>query len=234
MGIVSESVQQLIRQREAFPQLIHQLRGRALKLLYQPKAAPVCFPRGQKAALYDIAAERFGAAPITYLEFGVYKGGSFKHIARRFTHAESRLYGFDSFEGLPEAWGEKADRGYFSTEGRHPDIDDPRATFIKGWFQNTLPGFLAANPIRHTVLVHFDADLYSSTLFLMSSLWHFVPEYYFIFDEFTPDEVVAMYDFCAAYPVDFEFFACTQDEHARPLQVFGQLKRKPLLVPGER
>jgi hypothetical protein len=36
----------------------------------------------------------------------------------------------------------------------------------------------------HPLPEHFDADLYSSTLFLLSSLWLHLPEYFFIFDEF--------------------------------------------------
>jgi O-methyltransferase len=228
---VSEHKQQAALLREPRAELRHHLLVRALKLIYAPKAAPVCFPRGQKLSLYDMAAEKFGAEPITYLEFGVHKGGTFRQMVRRFPHPDTRLYGFDSFEGLPEAWGANMDRGHFSTGGQLPDITDPRVTFVKGWFQNTVPAFLAANPIHGKVLVNFDADLYSSTLFLLSTLWHFVPEYYFYFDEFIPDEVVAMHDFCDAYPADVEFFACTQDEHSRPLQVFGRLKRKPFELP---
>jgi O-methyltransferase len=227
---VSDPMQPPAKVRDLKAELRHKLMARALQSIYAPKPAQTWFPQGDKRLLYDVAAEKFGSDPITYLEFGVHRGGSFRQIASRFKHPESRLYGFDSFEGLPEAW-RNMDTGHFSTGGEEPDFSDSRAAFIKGWFQNTVPAFLSSHALRNTVLVHFDADLYSSTLFLMTSLWHFVPEYYFLFDEFTPDEVVAMYDFCDAYPVDFEFIACTQDENARPLQVFGHLKRKELVLP---
>ena len=59
--------------------------------------------------------------------------------------------------------------------------------------------------------MHFDADLYSSTLFLLTTLWHSLPQYHFFFDEFVPDEVVAMRDFLAAYPAEFEFIAAVED-----------------------
>ena len=36
---------------------------------------------------------------------------------------------------------------------------------------------------------------------------HHVPEYFFIFDEFKPDEIIAFRDFAAAYPIAYEFMA---------------------------
>ena len=228
---MSDSMPRLTQAREPRAELRHHLTARALRLLWAPNPAQTCFPQGDRTSLFDLAGERLGSDPVSYFEFGVHRGSSFRQMTRRLKHPQSQLYGFDSFEGLPEAWRANKDRGHFSTGGQMPDINDPRASFIKGWFQNTVPAFLSNYSSPNTVLVNFDADLYSSTLFLMTSLWHFVPEYYFFFDEFTPDEVVAMYDFCDAYPVDFEFIACTQDETARPLQVFGHLRRKAFVLP---
>ena len=85
--------------------------------------------------------------------------------------AERDYFLFDSFEGLPEAWGHAAPKT-FTTGGAIPAAADPRVSFVKGWFQNTLPDFLAAtrlNPDR-PVLVHYDADLYTSTLFILTTL----------------------------------------------------------------
>lgn len=206
----------------------HAVYARALDELYRPRPARVFCPLDRKDGLYDVAAQTIGAdLPITYLEFGVHKGWSFTRMAHRFQHPRTKLFGFDSFVGLPEAWGNTMGQGHFSTGGEVPQTPDARARFIKGWFQNTVPGFLSSNHIAGPTLVHFDADLYSSTLFLLTTLWHHVPEYHFIFDEFQPDEIVAMYDFTRAYPVEFEFIACTQDEHERPQQVFGQMRRVP-------
>jgi hypothetical protein len=114
-----------------------------------------------------------------------------------------------------------------STGREAPELADVRTRFVKEWFQNTVPSFLSGNPISGPALVHFDADSYSSTLFLLTTLWHHVPEYHFSFDEFQPDEIVSMYDFTCAYLVDFEFIACTQDEYERPQQVFGRLRNIP-------
>jgi len=203
----------------------HRIAARAFDAIYRPRPPETTFKRGEKIELYNIIAGKIGTEPITYLEFGVHKGWSFRQIVSRFRNREARFFGFDSFEGLPEKWAENMDRGHFSTGGEPPGIADARVRFCKGWFQNTLPEFLAGHPVRGTVLVHFDADLYSSTLFLMTTLWHYVPEYYFIFDEFIPDEMTAMYDFARSYPVEYEFFACTLNEHQRPLQLLGRLRR---------
>ena len=205
-----------------------QLVRRAMNELYVPPPAESTFRHGEQERLYDVAARTIGDCPITYLEFGVHRGWSMRRIAQRFPHPDARFIGFDSFEGLPEQWG-PAPAGHFSTGGEAPKMNDTRIRFVKGWFQNTVVDHLAAHPVSGPTLVHFDADLYSSTLFLMTTLWHHVAEYYFLFDEFAPDEMVAMYDFTRAYPVKFAFFGATVNEHKHPLplQVFGQLSKVP-------
>ena len=92
-------------------------------------------------------------------------------------------------------------------------------------FQNTVPEFLSTNALTGAgpLFVHFDADLYSSTLFLLTSLWHVTSEYYFIFDEFMRDEIIAMHDFTRAYPVEYEFFS--QTTTSIYTQIFGRMKR---------
>jgi hypothetical protein len=68
-----------------------------------------------------------------------------------------------------------------------PDITDERATFIKGLFQDTLPTFLKENNLDNgkRKIIHFDADLFSSTLFGLCTLSPFFKEGDIIlFDEF--------------------------------------------------
>jgi hypothetical protein len=201
----------------------HLLISRAVRELYQPSPAKTIFPRGAKAEVYGIASHTIGSRALTYLEFGVHKGASIRHISTLFRDPGATFTGFDSFEGLPETWG-PFKRGHFSTDGTAPSAPDGRVKFVTGWFQNTVPEFLRANKLNGPVLVHFDADLYTSTLFLMTTLWHHIPDYYFLFDEFVPSEIVAMYDFVRAYPVAFEFTACTVDDQDRPIQMFGRLR----------
>lgn len=106
---------------------------------------------------------------IHYLEFGVASATSFKWWLAKNQHPDSSFYGFDTFEGLPEAWGtySKGAMGFDL-----PDITDPRARFYKGLFQETLYPFLKAYEADEEVLriIHLDADLYSSTLFALTML----------------------------------------------------------------
>jgi hypothetical protein len=53
-------------------------------------------------------------------EFGVFEGASINHIAARIPHRT--VFGFDSFEGLPERWREAFGPGAFTTEGRLPEV----------------------------------------------------------------------------------------------------------------
>ena len=211
--------------------LFNLLRGRALKSIYQPRPAPEKFPLDERLiSLYPFVAKTLGAdKPVTFLEFGVYRGKSIKRMAELFTHAKSSFVGFDCFVGLPENWAGR-EAGFFSTNGAPPEVSDKRISFVTGYFQNTFSDFIAGFKYKSPVLVHFDADLYSSTLFLLTSLWHHVPEYYFIFDEFPSDEAIAMYDFVSAFPVEYEFLGCTtgnKDGRDTPQQLFGRMKRIP-------
>ena len=92
------------------------------------------------------------------LEFGVASGATINHLATSHALRERRLYGFDSFCGLPEPWGSYP-VGHFACE---PPTVARNVELIVGLFAETIPPFLA----RHEgpcALVHLDADLYSST-----------------------------------------------------------------------
>lgn len=201
----------------------------ALEDIYNPRPAPLI--AGNKEEFSGMVARAIGDVPLTYLEFGVWRGSSIARMAQHFRHPEAKFYGFDSFEGLPERWDPNNDLGQFSTDGALPNIADSRVGFVKGWFQDTVPEFLASHAISGPVLVHYDADLYSSTLFLLTTLAQHFPEYYFIFDEFFPDEVNALREFALAYPIELGFEAAILNQYQRPVQLFGRLRRVRFQLP---
>ena len=205
-------------------QVSDERRWDAVRQFYIPRKATDVVT--DHAALYDYAARQLGPdLAIDYLEFGVAHGASIKAICERFRNPRSHFIGFDSFQGLPEAWL-MHERGAFSTGGRLPHFGDNRVEFVAGWFQNTVPDRLKLfGTPSGTVFVHFDADIYASTLFLLTTLWHYIPEYYFMMDDFIHEDVVALHDFSRAYPVEVEFFAQTRGGGGNPDQVFGRLRR---------
>ena len=93
------------------------------------------------------------------LEFGVSRGTTINHIAKKLPN--QTVYGFDSFEGLPEDWNGVCKKEHFLVKGL-PKVDK-NTTLIKGWFNDTLDLFLKNNPDIVIDMIHIDCDLYSST-----------------------------------------------------------------------
>ena len=56
--------------------------------------------------LWSFAGSRLNAdnSKLLYLEFGVHEGYSIKYFSEMMENPNSKLVGFDSFEGLPETW----------------------------------------------------------------------------------------------------------------------------------
>lgn len=113
-------------------------------------------------------------------EFGVAAGKSINFIAQKLP--ERKIFGFDSFEGLPETWRDSHPAGQFKVKNM-PRVA-PNVTLIKGWFDETLPTFLN----QHTdpiALLHIDCDLYSSTKTVFSlAKSRLQPGSIIVFDEF--------------------------------------------------
>jgi O-methyltransferase len=134
--------------------------------------------------MYDHLMDHIGPGAIDYLEFGVWKGASIKYWSEKNRHPDSRFIGFETFTGLPEAW-EFRPAGTFDVGGEVPTIDDQRVTFKAGLFQQTLPEFLTKFAFRNRLVIHFDADLYSATLYVLARVHHLIPPgTILIFDEF--------------------------------------------------
>lgn len=124
---------------------------------------------------------------VYYLEFGVSKGFSFKWWIAHIQNPDARFFGFDTFEGLPEDWSFYYKKGDMAAG--IPDIQDHRAEFIKGIFQDTFIPFLESHEDmmkdKTPKLIHLDADLYSATHFVLSQIYKYLnPDDIILFDEF--------------------------------------------------
>jgi O-methyltransferase len=123
--------------------------------------------------------------PADYLEFGVFRGDSLRCWCGLLQQPETRFAGFDSFEGLPEKWRMAAGTSTFDLKGVMPKFDDSRVQLVKGWFSNTLPPFLKTFTPKPNLVVHMDADIYSSTIFVLNELQPYLQVgTLIIFDEF--------------------------------------------------
>ncbi|MFV0467867.1 MAG: class I SAM-dependent methyltransferase [Dysgonomonas sp.] len=139
--------------------------------------------------LYEFVLDAYNAEneKITYLEFGVADGDSYMWWLKNNKNESSHFIGFDTFEGLPEKWGAFFKKGDMSSDIKQ--LEDERSLFVKGLFQNTLNTFISEKAqimnAANRKMIHMDADLYSSTLFVLSQLYPFLKKGDIIFfDEF--------------------------------------------------
>ena len=143
---------------------------------------------------------------VNYLEFGVSKGFSFKWWVEHNKNEASCFFGFDTFTGLPEDWNVfKA--GAMSAGGNFPQLNDNRANFIKGLFQDTLPAFLKEFRNDKRKIIHLDADLYTSTLYVLTSLHPYLKAGDILFfDEFAvpQHEFLAFKNYADSYRISYE------------------------------
>jgi O-methyltransferase len=150
---------------------------------------------------------------LLYLEFGVASGQSFIWWLGHNVHPQSRFYGFDTFEGLPEKWGSFYKKGDMAHEMSGIEVQDSRANLVKGTFQQTLANFNqehAAELKSIPKLIHLDADLFSSTIFVLSQLYPFLNKGDIIlFDEFNVanHEYFAFQIFTDAFYVNMRLIA---------------------------
>ena len=121
--------------------------------------------RGTRAML-EIALE--AAQPLLQhddglvCEFGVASGRSAR-MTQEMLPLDTHIHGFDTFTGLPVAWGNEP-AGSYSTGGAIPKMEGGNVHFHKGLFKDTVPAFLATQDKgRPLAYANIDCDLYGST-----------------------------------------------------------------------
>lgn len=152
-----------------------------------------------------------------FLEFGVFGGRSITLSA--WTLPDKIIYGFDSFEGLPENFRYDWAKGSFDMRGIEPIVPD-NVRLIKGWFNETLPPFVKNHP-QKCAYIHVDCDLYSSTKTIFDNLKNQIGagtiiafDEYFNYPGWQEYEYKAFMEFVAENDIDFEYIARTDYEQA--------------------
>lgn len=165
--------------------------------------------------LHEYVFKKFDlSGPIDFFEFGVADGDSFRWWVEKNNHTSSKFFGFDTFTGLPEDFGvmKKSD---YDRQGEFPDITDKRVLFVKGMFQDSLPGFMESYQRQNQRLIlHLDADLYSATLYVLTRFAYLLRrDDIIIFDEFgvPTHEFKAFSEFCHAYGFKYEVLAAVNN-----------------------
>jgi len=166
-----------------------------------------------------VAGDIVGQQPISYLEFGVWQGESMRTWLQLSNSPESTFVGFDSFEGLPEPWvliSGKTQDGAFSTNGKTPDIRDERLHFKKGWFRDTLPAFLEEFSTDNQLVLHCDADIYPSTLYVLCKMdAHIRSGAIILFDDFCSmmNDFRALADYTRSFGREYEVLGAAGSAH---------------------
>jgi hypothetical protein len=111
----------------------------------------------------------YGHKAADYFEFGVFQGEGLTLWSALNKNPQSRLFGFDSFEGIPGDFNTSSPAGHYTVGGKLPEFQDERIRLVKGLFQDSLPSFLESHVPRNPVVIHNDSDLYSSTLYTLMS-----------------------------------------------------------------
>lgn len=159
-----------------------------------------------------------------WLEFGVHAGGTINRIAK---YTTKTIYGFDSFEGLPQDWAGRIEsngvtypKGTFSLGGWMPAVA-PNVQLIKGWYNNVLPGFMAQHP-EPIAFLHMDSDIYSSTKEIFNYTAKKIKNgCIIVFDElvgytgFEQHEWKAWWEFVDTYKIDFEWIGGNASKEIR-------------------
>lgn len=158
-------------------------------------------------------------------EFGVASGRSIR-MTKELLPADIHIHGFDTFTGLPTAWGNEP-AGSYSTGGAIPKMMDEKegtgsegsegcnVIFHQGLFRDTIPKFLSSiDKGRPLAYANIDCDLYSSTRDVLEAFHgRIVPGTVLVFDEYLchpswrQDEFRAWRECCKRFGWQYEYLA---------------------------
>ena len=209
---------------------MHPVRERNMRALkkttdYIEQKMPDALGFGTQRELLAYALKQVEAAGC-FTEFGVFKGGTMRFMAKRFPHRP--FHGFDSFEGLPESWGGfDLGKGAFSTGGQLPSVPT-NVSLHKGFFDASLPAWKEAHT-DSIAFMHIDCDLYSSTKTLLDILADrlqvgtvIVFDEYFNYPNWEQHEFKAWQEFVSARNISYRYVGFARQQAAVEITAIGK------------
>ena len=173
------------------------------------------------------------------LEFGVGGGHTINVISSLINN--EKVYGFDSFNGLPEDWTNGFPKGTFSMGGETPNVNE-NVILKVGMFQKTLPNFLKKHN-SYISFLHIDCDLYSSSKFVLEQCAKYIrPGTVIVFDEmihyedFKKHEMKSWFEFVNSYDIEYEYIGYLSKELSTSLIInkIGKDKKFKILQKKKR
>ncbi|KAL3911399.1 MAG: hypothetical protein SGILL_007298, partial [Bacillariaceae sp.] len=135
------------------------------------------------AAMPLIERQRQSNSQGLVCEFGVGSGRSLR-MTQEILPLDMEIHGFDTFTGLPQAWGSEP-AGAYSTGGIVPNMEG-EVYFHKGLFSDTIAPFLEElDDDAFLAYANIDCDLYTSTLDILEAFHGRIVEgTIIVFDEY--------------------------------------------------
>jgi hypothetical protein len=211
---------------------VHPTRERSLRALqrtvdYVEKVMPDALGLESQRELIEYSLRAIGKDGHC-LEFGVFTGGTIRFMAKRV--GGRLIHGFDSFEGLPEAWsGFSLGGRAFDLGGRLPRVP-ANVRLYRGWFDQSLPNWLAEHP-GPAAFIHIDCDLYSSTKTIFALLGERIaPGTVILFDEYfnypnwERHEFLAWQEFVKDRGVAYTYLGYARQQVAVRVDAVGEMR----------
>ncbi|MEM9581018.1 MAG: class I SAM-dependent methyltransferase [Pseudomonadota bacterium] len=140
-------------------------RAQMTRAMLFPKKADL-----RKWALLKAYAQQDGVGLIA--EWGVWRGHGVNLFSRVLRGEDVTIWGFDSFEGLEEDWtgqARGAQKGRYTLDGALPEVRG-NVRLVKGWVQDTVPGWLDQHEDAPILFGHLDLDTYTPTRFVLEAI----------------------------------------------------------------
>jgi hypothetical protein len=161
-------------------------------------------------------------------EFGVWNGYSINRFAEKTAEV---VFGFDSFVGLREDWkGAGHAKGTFDVGGKLPKVRK-NVDLIEGWFDETLPPFLAGHG-EEFAFIHVDCDTYEAAAAVLSLVGPRIKQgTVIVFDEYFGyrgwrcGEFKAWQEFVSRNQIHYEYLAFSRES------VSVQITQNPAIAP---